>query len=435
MNNRQFIKQISDNSFPFDKVNDLMPLLSFTKNKRLVLLGEASHGTHEFYYWRSEISKKLINEQQFTFIGVEGDWPDCYKVNRYIRGYPNSGKSAYEVLHSFKRWPTWMWANQEMVELVEWIKAYNREQPDNKKVGFYGLDVYSLWESLYEIINYLKKTSPEIIPDAIRAYLCFEPYEEDVQAYARATAFIPKSCEQEVVDLLKKIQEKQPKYPDDKEAKFNAAQNAYVLKGAEEYYRTMVYGGPESWNLRDVHMTDTLDRLINFFGTSSKAIVWAHNTHIGDARYTDMAQGGELNIGQLVRERHKGEGVVLVGFGTNQGTVIAGKQWDAKMEVMQVPRAKTESWENLINRAGSGNNMLFVFSDKRNLSSEWFRWRGNRAIGVVYSPQYEQYGNYIPTVLPDRYDAFIFIDKSSHIVPLHFPPNIQEVPETYPFGL
>ncbi len=269
--------------------------------------------TSEFYQWRSEISKRLIKEKGFSFIAVEGDWPDCYKVNKYVKGISDAYKTANELLHSFNRWPTWMWANTEMVELVEWLKGYNKGviHDEDQNVGFYGLDLYSLWESMEEIIHNLKRVDPLLLQDAIKAYNCFEPYNKEVEAYSRATAFVPKNCEKEVIDMLVALKNKHAlhsKNHENKEEYFNAEQNAITVKDAENYYRTMIRGDVNSWNLRDTHMMDTLERLVTFHvnGNSknrSKAIVWAHNTHIGDARFTDMSPSGMTNIGQLVRER------------------------------------------------------------------------------------------------------------------------------------
>src|SRR5581483_7705875 len=287
---------------------DLDPLLERIGDARFVLLGEASHGTAEYYNWRRRISQRLIREKGFSFIAVEGDWPDCYRVNRYVKGLPDAGSDAREVLQSFARCPTWMWANEEIVALAEWLRRHNAGLAEDKKVGFFGLDVYSLWDSLYAVLGYLRKADPSLLPAARRALRCFQPYGEDVQQYARATALVPTSCEDEVVALLKELRSKEPQYrAAGREEFFTAEQNALVVKNAEAYYRAMVRGGPESWNLRDRHMTETLERLMRHRGAEAKAIVWEHNSHIGDARYTDMADDGMVNVGQLVRQRHATE--------------------------------------------------------------------------------------------------------------------------------
>jgi erythromycin esterase len=421
---------------PLDSARDLDPLIDAVGNARLVLLGEASHGTSEFYTWRMEISKRLIAEKGFSFIGVEGDWPDCYRVNRYSKRMPDSGANARDVLHAFERWPTWMWANSEVVDLIEWLRDFNRSRGEEQRVGFYGLDVYSLWESMRAVNEYLERIDPNLAAAARRAYNCFEPYAEDVQEYARATALVPTSCEDEAVGVLRALRAKAASYREDgREAFFNAEQNALVAKNAELYYRTMVRGGPSSWNVRDTHMVETLDRLMGHHGPNAKAIVWEHNTHVGDARFTDMARAGMVNVGQLVRQSHDRDGVLLVGFGTHRGTVIAGDEWGAPMERMRVPPARRDSFEEAMH-TGPANDCLLLFDGSddggvRGLDTPI----GHRAIGVVYDPDHERWGNYVPTIIPRRYDAFLFIDETRAVDPLHMPVHVGgDLPETYPSG-
>ncbi len=423
-------------SRPLRSPDDLGPLLDRIGDARYVLLGEASHGTHEFYTWRAAISRRLIEEKGFCFIAVEGDWPDCYRVNRYVKGYADSGASAREVLHAFARWPTWMWGNEEVVELAEWLRGHNDKSPERSKAGFYGLDVYSLWDSLYQVLGYLGKNLPSALPAARRALQCFEPFGEDAQDYARASRWVDASCEDEVVALLAELRRAASHPPQgDREAAFNAEQNALVVKNAEDYYRTVVCGGPDSWNVRDRHMTETLERLMRFHGPTAKAIVWAHNTHVGDARHTDMADDGMVNIGQLVRQDHSDEGVVLVGFGSHHGTVIAGAEWEAPMERMPVPPGRPGSWEDVLHEAEETDQLLLL--DEARDDDDLLEERGHRAIGVVYHPRLERYGNYVPTVLSRRYDAFLFIDETEALHPLH---DVRvreehEFPETYPSGV
>jgi erythromycin esterase len=423
---------------------DLEPLLERIKDARYVLLGEASHGTSEFYLWRAEITKRLISEKGFSFLAVEGDWPDCYRVNSYAKDLPNSGSSSYEVLHAFNRWPTWMWANREIVDLIEWLKSYNKAigKGDHEKVGFYGLDVYSLWESLEAVMEYLHSNYRDAMRSAIEAYRCFEPYGRDVQEYAKATAFIPESCADEVTNMLVQLRDKANKSGDGLfkedagEAYFNAEQNAVVAKNAELYYRTMMQGGALSWNVRDHHMMNTLERLMKFHGDNAKSIVWAHNTHIGDARATDMRRARMVNLGQLVREQGGRDKVGLVGFGTYNGSVIAAKEWGEPMERMQVPPAVDGSWDSFLHSVDSkGKNKLLVFPETETMETPSDS-KGQRAIGVVYNPSYEMYGNYVETILPARYDAFLFIDETHALHPLHMPVSSNEdLPETFPTGL
>jgi erythromycin esterase len=422
-------------SRPLRSPADLNPLLDCIGDARYVLLGEASHGTHEFYTWRAALSQRLIEEKGFSFLAVEGDWPDCYRLNRYIKGYPDSGENAREVLHTFERWPTWMWANEEIVELAEWLRRHNDGLPEGRKIGFYGLDVYSLWDSLYQVLGYLGRYDPSALPAARRAFQCFEPYGEDAHEYARATRWVETSCEDEVVELLAELRRTATPSPqEDREALFNAEQNALVVKNAENYYRTMIQGGPKSWNIRDRHMTQTLERLVEHHGPGAKAIVWEHNTHIGDARYTDMADDGMVNVGQLVREGHAEEGVVLIGFGSYSGSVIAGDEWEAPMEQMAVPPARPDSWEDVLHRTVSDDRLLLL--NAAGDDEDFLQERGHRAIGVVYHPGIEHYGNYVPTVLPRRYDAFLFLNETRALQPLHdVKGREKEVPETYPSGV
>ena len=426
---------------PLHDASDLDPLIDRIGDARYVLLGEASHGTSEYYTWRAELSKRLIREKGFSFVAVEGDWPDCYRVNRYAKNYPSSGATAREVLHAFERWPTWMWANEEIVDLVEWLRRYNdqRRLSEDRKVGFYGLDVYSLWDSMRAVVDYLEHIDPQLAANAKRAYRCFEPYGEDEQEYARATYLVPTSCEDEAVSVLRTLRSRAPEYAQDgREAFFNAEQNAFVAKNAELYYRTMVRAGSASWNVRDHHMVDTLDRLMAHhqqFNRDAKAIVWEHNTHIGDARFTNMASAGMVNVGQLVRQAHDEDGVVLVGFGSHHGTVIAGEEWGAPMRRMSVPDARAGSWEDVMHQALTGDlrAALLLFDGTVDGGvAALDEPIAHRAIGVVYEPDHERWGNYVPTVVPGRYDAFIFIDETRALSPLHLPVKVGEVPETFP---
>jgi erythromycin esterase-like protein len=418
---------------PLETARDLDPLLDLIADARFVLLGEASHGTSEFYTWRTEISKRLIQERGFSFIAVEGDWPDCYRVNRYVKAMEHSGGNAEAVLHAFERWPTWMWANREVIDLVNWIRAYNQSRDPDRRIGFYGLDVYSLWDSMRGVTEFLQRVDPELAAAAKRAYRCFEPYAEDAQEYARATALVPTSCEDEAVSVLRELRANAPQFAHDgRESFFNAEQNALVARNAELYYRTMVRGGSASWNVRDYHMVETLERLVAHHGPASKAIVWEHNTHIGDARFTDMARAGMVNVGQLIRQSHERDGVVLVGFGTHRGTVIAAEEWGAPMERLRVPPARGGSFESAMHD-GVGGDALLIFNAEVDGLDEPL---GHRAIGVVYDPNHERWGNYVPTIVPRRYDAFLYLDETRAVDPLHMPIRIDgEPPETYPSGV
>lgn len=424
-----------DIATPLEHAGDLDPLLDRIGDARIVMLGEATHGTSEFYTWRTEITRRLVLEKGFSFLAVEGDWPDCYRVNRFVKARPGSGDSAQAVLHDFARWPTWMWANREVADLVHWLRDLNAQRPEPARVGFYGLDVYSLWESMAAVIEYLERMDPEAAAVARRAYTCFEPYQEDVQEYARATALVPTSCEDAAIAILRELRRKAPDYKaDGEEGYFVAEQNALITRNAELYYRTMVRGGPASWNLRDTHMMETLDRLLAFHGGGARAIVWAHNTHVGDARFTDMAQADMVNLGQLARESNPADQVALVGFGTWQGTVIAAEEWGAPMRRLTVPPAREGSTEALLHATGMGD-LLLTFHPDREACGGLEQRRGHRAIGVVYDPARERWGNYVPTILPRRYDAFLYVDRSQAVDPLHLPVLVDTEPETFPSGM
>jgi erythromycin esterase len=435
MNDKEVVKAIRNHSHPLQSKNDLEPLFDKIGDARIVMLGEASHGTHDYYTWRAHISKRLIEEKGFNFIAVEGDWPDCYRLNRFVKGYTSEHQSAFTVLHSFNRWPTWMWANWEVVALGDWLHHHNKKLSSGQRVGFYGLDVYSLWESMESIMQYLKMTDPEALKVAEEAFACFEPYRKDEgRSYAHATRFVPDLCTDEVVDLLNEIRHKLPQYNTDYENVFSAEQNAFITVNAEKYYRAMLQGGAHSWNVRDMHMAETLDRLLKFHGDNSKAIVWEHNTHVGDARATDMVDDGMYNIGELARIHHHDKGVVLVGFGSYRGTVTAGRSWGATMQTMKMPEAQEGSWENMLHKSGN-NNKLLIMEDFMQVDEIMENHIGHRAIGVVYDPEYERYGNYVPTILPLRYDAFIYLDETTALHPLHIKPDGHKMPETYPFGV
>jgi erythromycin esterase-like protein len=408
---------------------DLDPLLDRIGDARWVLVGEASHGTHEYYAWRAELTKRLVAERGFSFVGVEGDWPDCQAVHRSVTLAADGAADPYDALDRYERWPTWMWANDEVAGFARWLRACNATRPPERRAGFHGIDVYSLWDSLRAVVGYLVEREPAHVATAMEAWRCFEPYAEDPQRYARAQRLVPASCENAVVELLCRLRGSGTASAD----RFEAEQNAAVVAGAETYYRTMVRGGPESWNVRDTHMADTLDRLMAFYGPDAKAVVWEHNTHIGDARATDMAAAGMVNVGQLVRERHGAEGVVLVGFGGYAGEVIAADAWGAPAERLPVPEARAGSVERLLHDE-RGRDTLFVFPPER-AQPDWLRLPlDHRAIGVVYHPGRERWGNYVPTVLGARYDAFLYLETTRALRPMHGEPAYPRELETFPSG-
>jgi erythromycin esterase len=415
---------------PLHTATDLDPLVDRIGNAKIVLLGEASHGTHEYYSWRAALTQRLIKERGFSFLGVEGDWPDCYRINCAVR-LATVVEDPREVLRSYERWPTWMWANEEVTVFTRWLRAHNGARRPEDRVGFYGLDVYSLWDSLRSILDYLQEHEPEHVEAALAALRCFEPYAEDPQAYAWATRLVPDTCEDAVVEMLGQIRAAVASDGGpDPDAAFNAEQNARVAAGAEAYYRAMVRGGPDSWNVRDRHMVDTLGRLLDHYGAGAKAVVWEHNTHVGDARYTDMAKAGMVNVGQLVRERYGEDGVVIVGFGSHAGSVIAADSWGAPTQRMSLPPARQGSVEALFHETVESPRALFVFPS--DLPGWLAQERPHRAVGVVYQPEAERWGNYVPTVLGRRYDAFCWFDRTRALTPLHEVQSGGAEMETYP---
>jgi erythromycin esterase-like protein len=424
------IDQVNKVSHKLRDSSDLDPLMKEIGDARYVLLGEASHGTHEYYTWRTHITKRLISEKKFSIIAVEGDWPDCYRLNRYIKGYPGAGENAKDVLTEFNRWPTWMWANWEVAALAEWLRKHNDNLPANKRIGFYGLDVYSLWESMEAITKYLEKTDPAALKSVQKAMDCFEPFNvREGFSYAERSYGLSESCEQEVEDLLSNIRRKMPQYNSDHEAVFSTEQNALVAVNAERYYQVMMRGGEASWNIRDRHMSETVNRLMDFHGKNSKIIIWEHNTHIGDARATTMKNTGLINVGQLIKEEHDKDGVVRVGFGSYEGSVLAANHWGSEVRKMIIPKAKAGSWEHLLHEAGATDKLLLSRDIDNFISSI-----GHRAIGVVYDPEFE-HGNYVPSIIPMRYEAFIFLNKTQGLHSLHIKPDGLQMPETYPWGV
>lgn len=408
---------------------DLDPLLLQIGDARIVLLGEASHGTHEFYQWRSLITQRLIAERGFTLMAVEGEWADSYRVHQFIQGPAQDSIQAVQLLRQYNRWPTWMWGNYEIASLITWMNQYNQQQPAAKKAGFYGLDVYCLWESMQELMPYAQG-SQTIVPIAQKVNQCFRPFSADPMQYAYAVAKNSAECRTQTENLWQAVLKHTGNQTATSDEHFLLQQNALVALNGERYYRTSVSSYPGSWNVRDQHMEQTLERLLEWQGPDAKIIVWAHNTHVGDARYTDMAAGGMVNLGQLARENYGKEKVYIVGFGTYTGTVIASNTWGGPIQTMKVPKAQKGSIEALLHASGAGNKILF--SNELTQAGLFKTQIGNRAIGVEYDPGNEQ-GNYVPSVIPQRYDAFIFIDRSTALRPLGTKPR-NEPPDTYPSG-
>ncbi len=428
MNTNEIIDEVAANAQPFTEKLDLSSLINAIKDKKIVMLGESTHGTHEFYRWRLEISKELIENHGFNFIAVEGDWPPCQKINSFIQKQ-DLLDDPLDILSNFSRWPTWMWANYEMLSVMEWMSEFNQNNfSADLKAGFYGLDVYSLYESISTIRDKLESIDPVLSARVMRYYSCFDPYMNDEKAYARSLFKYPDGCKHQVAEALFEMLKK-------KITDINILQNASIVQQAERYYRAMI-SGEEAWNIRDEHMMTTLDKLIHHYGPESKCIVWAHNTHIGDHRATDMLFHGQVNIGGLSREKWGEDNVALIGFTTYKGSVIAGHAWDGKIGVMQIPEAKKGSLEDLFHQASlkMGQPNFFLITNQIKNSSLTKEYFGHRAIGVVYHPASESQGNYVPTLLTKRYDGMFFFNESSALTPLRVQVDREKIPETYPFG-
>lgn len=437
----KFIPSIEDviveNAQPLHGRRDLSALVFNLSQSKVVMLGESSHGTQEFYEWRRLISEELISRHGFNFIAVEGDWPPCAELNRFLHSELKK-ETAREALGHFQRWPTWMWANTEVMKLAQWMKTYNESRSKDNKASFFGLDVYSLFESIDEVIKQLRKVNPALARQAREHYECFSPFNRDERAYAKHLKFSPVGCEPQVVKVLTdmlKIRVENIK--DHFEELFDAEQNARIVKNAEDYYRTMILGTEDSWNVRDRHMLETLQILFNRFGPDSKGIVWAHNTHIGDYRATDMVKENLVNIGGLAREKWGADRVSLVGFGTYQGEVIASNAWDGPTQKMTMPPGRISSYEAHFHAAAQmmHENAFYIWLQDYEKVSALSQVLGHRAIGVVYNPAYERLGNYVPTSLTRRYDGFIFIDRTSALIPFVQDFKREEIPETWPQGI
>ncbi|MDQ4140998.1 MAG: erythromycin esterase family protein, partial [Bacteroidota bacterium] len=403
-------------NYPLRNEKDLDILLQNIGDARVVLLGEASHGTADYYTWRAAITKRLIQEKGFDFMAIEGEWADSYRVNQFIKGGPKDSTAAVALLENYNRWPTWMWGNYEVASLVHWLNQYNQKQPAAAKVGFFGLDVYCLWESMTELMPYLQH-DPALVKAAKGVHQCFKPYSADAMQYAQAVANADANCRAETNRLWKAFQ-KQTETGDTvkTEEQFVAEQNALVALNGERYYRAAATNNSSSWNIRDQHMTQTLKRLLDFHGPDAKAIIWEHNTHVGDARYTDMIRSGEVNVGQLVRKEYGEENVFIVGFGSYQGSVIAARSWGAPLQKMKVPPAVSGSWEQVLHQLSPANKL--ILSKEVQTEKHLNREVGHRAIGVVYNPELEHLGNYVPSIIPRRYDAFLYIDSTQALHPI-----------------
>ena len=419
----------------------LDPLLESIGDARIVLIGEASHGTHEFYRIRADLTEALIGQKGFNIVAVEADWPDAYRLNRWVRGMADDA-DAVAALGDFTRFPRWMWRNDVVVDFATRLHQRNRPKPPRERVGFYGLDLYSLHTSIEAVLGYLAKVDPGGARRARERYACFEHFGENSQAYGYAASLgLSRSCEDEVVAQLVELRRRAAEYASRdgwiaEDEFFFAEQNARLVRNAEQYYRSMFGGRAESWNLRDTHMMETLEALVGWIerhAERARAVVWAHNSHLGDARATQMGEWGELNLGQLVREKY-GSDACLIGFTTHTGTVTAGRDWDGPAEQRRVRPSLHGSYERLFHDVGLERFVLRLREEP--LRGALMPSRLERAIGVVYVPETERASHYFRATLPEQFDLMMHIDETRALHPLERWAQVEsDVPETYPTGI
>jgi protein-L-isoaspartate(D-aspartate) O-methyltransferase len=420
---------------PFSDIKsaDLAPLLERVGDARVVLLGEATHGTSEFYRMRDRITRELILRKGFTTVAVEADWPDAARVDHYVRHreYPPSEWQA------FARFPTWLWRNREFAEHVDWLREFNAEQTDpGRRVGFYGLDLYSLHVSIRAVLAYLDEFDPETAALARERYACLTPWQADPAIYGRAALTGRyEDCANQVATMLSELIGRHKDYAlHDGERFVDAVQNARLVTNAERYYRVMYYGSRDSWNLRDQHMFDTLDSLLAYLGPEARAVIWAHNSHIGDAKATEMAARGEHNLGQLCREAF-GDQAYLIGFGSHTGQVAAASTWDGPMEVKELQPSHEASFERLCHGTGLSAFLLPLReADNAALRLRLTAPLLERAVGVIYRPESELASHYFHAVLPRQFDEYIWFDQTEAVRPFATD-ELEGLPDTYPFGL
>jgi erythromycin esterase-like protein len=427
---------IREEAEPFGNIEaaDLAPLLDRIGSARVVLLGEASHGTSEFYRMRSRITRELIERAGFTMVAVEADWPDARWVDAYVRHATERPSKE----QPFKRFPRWMWRNREVAEFVEWLRHHNGTVPNrDARVAFCGLDLYSLYSSIESVLHYLDRTDPAAARLARERYGCLTPWAGEPAAYGRAAITEAyRSCESQVVRTLQDLLDRRLDYAGrgDGDHFLDAVQNARLVANAEQYYRVMYYGSTESWNLRDQHMFDTLETALGAQGPDSRAVVWEHNSHVGDATATEMGRVGQINVGYLCRDAF-GKDAYLVGFGTDHGAVAAAHNWDEPMQVMEVRPSLPQSYERLFHDCGLAAALLPLGEAAHaHVREELMPDRLERAIGVIYRPATERASHYFHASLPQQFDEYVWFDETGPVIPLPGPVE-KGLPDTYPFGL
>jgi protein-L-isoaspartate(D-aspartate) O-methyltransferase len=430
---KTLVQAVAERCEPFESIESasLDRLLARIGDARVVLLGEASHGTSEFYRMRDRITRELITKKGFRFVAIEGDWPDAARVDHYVRHleYPPSEWTA------FARFPVWMWRNDEVRAFVDWLRHHNAPLRQASRVAFHGLDLYSLYDSIRAVLMYLDRVDPATAAVARERYGCLTPWQSDPATYGHAalTGSYP-TCESDVAVVLTDLLHKRRDYAErDGERFMDAVQNARLIANAERYYRIMYYGSRASWNLRDSHMFETLKTLLAFYGPQSKAVVWAHNSHIGNAAATEMFSRGEYNLGHLCRKEF-GPLAYAVGFGTHRGTVAAASSWDGPMEIKTVLPARPDSYESICHESGERSFFLDLRRSQQDDLAGLRKPRLERAIGVIYRPETELASHYFQAVLPEQFDEYVWFDETSAIAPFETR-TLEDLPDTYPFGL
>ena len=404
---------------PVETNSDLAPFVKKAGERRLVLLGEATHGTIEFYKWRAEITRRLVTEKDFSFIAVEGDWNAFAPANRYVKNLPGAPESAAEALDRMERWPEWMWQNAVMKDLLEWLRTYNDEMYEDRKVGIYGMDIYGAAASLEKAPGYLEELDPDGARDLEADLECSAPYAGNPRSYITAMSQRRVDCSDDLTRALSILTENKDAFRQkDPKAWLHAKQNTAVAFRAEKHYRLMTNRNFSSWNARARNFYETIERLMEYYGNDARGIAWAHNTHVGDARATGTDPASDTvmeNIGMHARKAMGRENVFILGFGTHRGTVSAARVWEGSREEMTVPEAAPGSLEDILNKTGHPSALYFSDETKAIGFSEGYI--DHRAIGVTYAPENER-GNYVPTLWPERYDAFFFIDSTAALSPL-----------------
>ncbi|CAF1195727.1 unnamed protein product [Rotaria sordida] len=459
----QLIQQYA-NRLRSNKAADYDPILAAIGNARVVMIGEASHGSHEFYLHRAEITKRLIEEKGFTVVACEADWPPAYRVNRWVKGHPvaKNISDANDALKEFTRFPSWMWRNTVVVDFITWLRKYNENLgQEKKKAGFFGIDLYSLQASREEVLKYLEKHEPGLVAEARKNYGCFERYSDEQEYGYCAATKLSSGCEKEAIQVLTKMLEVHAKHvsegkikDNDSDESFYAMENAKIVREAEKYYRHMFEGGQITWNIRDTHMCDCLQDLLKHNGPDTKAVIWAHNSHVGDARETDSRRAREVNIGQLVRERFGIGNTFNIGFTTYTGTVTAADSWDMDPDFKRVRPSLNESVEFLLHEALTKDStmtndgqyfLLFRSNDSsinlsKELHTELHKKRLERAIGVIYRPRTERQSHYFDASLSTQFDCIIHVEVTRALRPLEIHPAWAEaekehVPDTFPMNV